>query len=385
MWLRRRRRRAADAATDSAATDLPRPGTPPRALAATPPRSAPATSTPSASSSSARRTTSATTRPRTPGSEAVKSAFADLTVLQAENVPETAESEAVMQDMIDQGADLIFATSFGHLEFAENLAAENPEVVFVHQGGLESEPKLDNLGTYFGTVYEPVYTAGIAAGAGERDRHARLRLRLPDPADAGEHQRLHARRPVGEPRHRDDHRGDGQLVRSGPAGPGRAEPDRPGRRRHHPAPGLHEDDRRGHGGRRCHTRSATTPMPPSSLPNGWITGSEWDWAALYTDIVQTVIDGDLRRQRLTTATTGSDCRPATTRSSSRPSVRWSTPETHRPDRRRRGLVRRRRLAVHRPGRQPGRRRSSGPRARRRPTPTSRQMDFFVEGVVGSTG
>ena len=36
--------------------------------------------------------------------------------------------------------------------------------MFVHQGGLESEPKLDNLGTYFGTVYEPVYTAGIAAG-----------------------------------------------------------------------------------------------------------------------------------------------------------------------------------------------------------------------------
>ena len=36
------------------------------------------------------------------GSEAVKSAFGDLTVLQAEHVPETAESEAVMQDMIDK-------------------------------------------------------------------------------------------------------------------------------------------------------------------------------------------------------------------------------------------------------------------------------------------
>jgi basic membrane protein A and related proteins len=70
-----------------------------------------------------------------------------------------------MQDMIDKGADLIFATSFGHLEFAENLAAENPDVVFVHQGGLETEPKLDNMGTYFGTVYEPVYLAGIAAGS----------------------------------------------------------------------------------------------------------------------------------------------------------------------------------------------------------------------------
>jgi simple sugar transport system substrate-binding protein/basic membrane protein A len=85
-------------------------------------------------------------------------------VLQAENVPETAESEQVMQDMIDQGADLIFATSYGHLEFAQNVAESNPDVTFVHQGGLEGENQLDNVGTYFGTVYEPVYLAGIAAG-----------------------------------------------------------------------------------------------------------------------------------------------------------------------------------------------------------------------------
>ena len=59
---------------------------------------------------------------------------------------------------------------------------------------------------------------------GQRDRHARLRLRLPDPADAGEHQRLHARCAVGEPRHRDDHGVDRELVRPRPAGPGRTEP-----------------------------------------------------------------------------------------------------------------------------------------------------------------
>lgn len=85
-------------------------------------------------------------------------------VLQAEDVPETSEAEAVMAGMIDDGADMIFATSFGHLEFAENLAEQHPDVVFVHQGGLESAG-LDNMGTYFGTVYEPVYIAGIAAGA----------------------------------------------------------------------------------------------------------------------------------------------------------------------------------------------------------------------------
>ena len=86
-------------------------------------------------------------------------------VLQAENVPETAEATQAMQEMIDQGADLIFATSYGHMEFAYELAEANPDVTFVHQGGLEPEPALDNFGTYFGTVYEPVFLAGIAAGA----------------------------------------------------------------------------------------------------------------------------------------------------------------------------------------------------------------------------
>lgn len=98
------------------------------------------------------------------GSQAV-AAMPGVKVIQAENVPETAEAEQVMQSMIDKGAKLIFATSFGHLEFARNLAEKHKDVTFVHQGGLEGDPKLDNLGTYFGTVYEPVYTAGIAAGA----------------------------------------------------------------------------------------------------------------------------------------------------------------------------------------------------------------------------
>jgi len=98
------------------------------------------------------------------GSLAVQEAFPDATILQAENVPETAEAETVMEGMIEQGADIIFPTSYGHLEFAANVAKDHPDTIFVHQGGLEGEDKLDNLGTYFGTVYEPVYTAGVAAG-----------------------------------------------------------------------------------------------------------------------------------------------------------------------------------------------------------------------------
>ncbi|QMV45013.1 BMP family ABC transporter substrate-binding protein [Cohnella cholangitidis] len=95
------------------------------------------------------------------GSVAVEKAYPDLKVLRAENVPETAEAERVMEQMIKDGAKIIFPTSYGHLEPALNVAKRHPEVVFFHQGGLKTA---NNVGTYFGTIWEPVYLAGIAAG-----------------------------------------------------------------------------------------------------------------------------------------------------------------------------------------------------------------------------
>lgn len=94
------------------------------------------------------------------GSVAVEKAFPKMKILRAENVPETAEAERVMEDMIRSGARIIFPTSYGHLDPALEVAKRHPEVVFFHQGGLKTAP---NLGTYFGTIWEPVYLAGIAA------------------------------------------------------------------------------------------------------------------------------------------------------------------------------------------------------------------------------
>lgn len=91
-----------------------------------------------------------------------------LEVLHAENVPETIEDAIpVMEDMIAQGATILFPTSFGHFGPAVEVAKSNPGVCVVHQGQLESsleDGPLDNLGTYFSSVFEPVYLAGIAAG-----------------------------------------------------------------------------------------------------------------------------------------------------------------------------------------------------------------------------
>jgi basic membrane protein A len=98
------------------------------------------------------------------GSQAVTAAFPDLDVITAENVPETDEAARVMESMIDKGAKIIFATSYGHLDAALKVAADHPDVAVVQQGNTITGTIPPNAGTFFGTVYEPVYLAGIVAG-----------------------------------------------------------------------------------------------------------------------------------------------------------------------------------------------------------------------------
>lgn len=95
------------------------------------------------------------------GSEAVEEAFPEMEMLRAENVPENQEAERVMETMIRNGAKIIFPTSYGHLDPALEVAQRHPDVVFLHQGGLKTA---ENLGTYFGTIWETVYLSGVAAG-----------------------------------------------------------------------------------------------------------------------------------------------------------------------------------------------------------------------------
>lgn len=85
--------------------------------------------------------------------------------IHAENVPETADAERVMEQMIQQGASIIFPTSFGHLDPALNVAKKHPDVTFFHEGGLKSGA---NLGTFFGTIWQTEYLAGMAAGAASK-------------------------------------------------------------------------------------------------------------------------------------------------------------------------------------------------------------------------
>jgi len=116
------------------------------------------------------------------GSEALAVAFPDVRFLRQEDVPESPAAEAALESMVRRGAKILFATSFGHLEYAYRVAKRHPEVVVLHQGGLEPSPKLNNLGTYWGTVYEPVYQAGIAAGSATKTNKLGYVVAFPIPA-----------------------------------------------------------------------------------------------------------------------------------------------------------------------------------------------------------
>ncbi|MCX6398040.1 MAG: BMP family ABC transporter substrate-binding protein [Propionibacteriales bacterium] len=99
------------------------------------------------------------------GSQALKADFPDVEILTAENVPEDDTAATTMEQMISKGAKLIFATSYGHLDAAVKVAEKHPDVIVLQQGNTITTDVPPNMGTYFGTVYEPMYLAGIAAGA----------------------------------------------------------------------------------------------------------------------------------------------------------------------------------------------------------------------------
>jgi basic membrane lipoprotein Med (substrate-binding protein (PBP1-ABC) superfamily) len=82
-------------------------------------------------------------------------------LLEAENVPESAEAERVMEGMIQQGAKLMFPTSFGHQEPAFRVAKRHSDVYFEHAGGWM---RARNFSVYFGSTQTAWYPMGVAAG-----------------------------------------------------------------------------------------------------------------------------------------------------------------------------------------------------------------------------
>ncbi|AYG03248.1 BMP family ABC transporter substrate-binding protein [Gryllotalpicola protaetiae] len=100
------------------------------------------------------------------GAKAVeKDLGTSVKVITADNIPENDSVTQTMQAMANQGAKIIFATSYGYYKYALEFAKAHPDITVLHQGGFLDGTFPKNFGTYWGEAYDPVGLGGMAAGA----------------------------------------------------------------------------------------------------------------------------------------------------------------------------------------------------------------------------
>ena len=80
----------------------------------------------------------------------------------AENVPEGPDATRVIRQFAQKGYDMIWTTSFGYMDPTLEVAEEFPDVIFEHCSGYKSA---DNMGNYFGRIYQARYLSGMVAGS----------------------------------------------------------------------------------------------------------------------------------------------------------------------------------------------------------------------------
>ena len=85
----------------------------------------------------------------------------NLSVRYRENVPFDDSCMELMQEMIDEGCEIIICNSFDYGTYIAQVAQKNPETIFLHATGVESGK---NVSTYFGRIYQMRYLCGIVAG-----------------------------------------------------------------------------------------------------------------------------------------------------------------------------------------------------------------------------
>ncbi len=85
-----------------------------------------------------------------------------VTVMVKESVPEDSSAQAVIEQMVAQGCTIIYATSYGHLEYAEEVAKNNPEVAFYTTN--PTGQGLDNVSSIIINTWDAAYVNGVAAG-----------------------------------------------------------------------------------------------------------------------------------------------------------------------------------------------------------------------------
>jgi basic membrane protein A len=71
-----------------------------------------------------------------------------------------ADVERTLQQYTNNGFDVIYGCTFDYMDPMLSVASENPDTIYEHCAGYQTS---ENMGRYFGRVYQPRYLSGVAA------------------------------------------------------------------------------------------------------------------------------------------------------------------------------------------------------------------------------
>ncbi|MFW6190717.1 MAG: BMP family ABC transporter substrate-binding protein, partial [Candidatus Bipolaricaulota bacterium] len=96
------------------------------------------------------------------GREHVEEVFPWLETFYVENVAPSDVESTIDQFVNNRDADVIFTTSYGHMDPTISAAEKYSDTIFFHCSGYK---RAENVGTYFSGLYQTYYLSGLMAGA----------------------------------------------------------------------------------------------------------------------------------------------------------------------------------------------------------------------------
>ncbi len=225
------------------------------------------------------------------GAAAVK-AMEGVVVVEEENVAETIDVQKSMESMINfDDAKLLFPTSFGYFDpHVLAVAPKHPDVRFQHAAGLWTDGMPTNVGSYFGYIGMGQYLNGIAAGHATKTKKIGFVAAKPIPQVLLNINSflLGARQVDPEITCQVIFTGEWSLaVKEAEATNALADAGCDVITCHVDGPKVVMETAAGRDCFVCGYHANQSPLAPEK----YLTGAEWNWAGVYTGMVQTVLDG----------------------------------------------------------------------------------------------
>ncbi|MEP0962012.1 MAG: BMP family ABC transporter substrate-binding protein [Roseobacter sp.] len=225
------------------------------------------------------------------GAAAVK-AMEGVIVVEEENVAETIDVQKSMESMINfDETKLLFPTSFGYFDpHVLTVAPKHPDVRFQHAAGLWSEGMPTNVGSYFGYIGMGQYLNGITAGHATKTKKIGFVAAKPIPQVLLNINSflLGARQVDPEITCQVIFTGEWSLaVKEAEATNALADAGCDVITCHVDGPKVVMETAAGRDCYVCGYHANQSPLAPEK----YLTGAEWNWAGVYTGMVQTVLDG----------------------------------------------------------------------------------------------